>query len=159
MFDKTRAKVAANRPPAAVREIAGSERLLTWAWDTGGDPLVATDLGLWGYGERLAWTEIDHVSLTDDVLTIRAIDGEDREVPLGEPRDLPAVVKAQVEASVLHSRRVPLTPDGRGVFVVARRSGQHIEWRLQYDAGVAITDAMRDQADRALAAIRDELGA
>lgn len=160
MFEGTRARVAAHRPPREVRAIVpAGEHLLTWGYDAGGDPLVATTRGLWGYGERLAWVEIDHVSLAEDVLTIRGIDGEDREVPLREPRDLPAVVKAQVEGSVLHSRRVPLLADGRGVTVVARRSGSDIDWRLQFDVGLDPDDALWDKAERARDAIRSELGA
>jgi hypothetical protein len=160
MLGRLRGTIAAGRPPAEVRAIVPpGEHLLTWGYDTGGDPLVATTQGLWGYGERLAWVEIDHVSLVEDVLTIRGIDGEDREVPLREPRDLPAVVKAQVEGSVLHSRRVPLLADGRGVTIVARRSGSDIDWRLQFDVGLEPDDALWDKAERARDAIRAELGA
>lgn len=160
MWGRLRERVAAGRPPAAVRAIVpADETLLSWAYDTGGDPLVATTQGLWGYGERLAWVEIDHVTLAENVLTIRGIDGDDRVVPLREPRDLPAVVKAQVDGSVLHSRRVPLLPDGRGVTIVARRSGADIDWRMQFDRGVEPDDALWDAAERARDAIRVELGA
>ncbi|MGH3745065.1 MAG: hypothetical protein ACRDTP_09420 [Mycobacteriales bacterium] len=160
MLRRLRGTLAAARPPADVRAVVPpGEQLLSWGYDTGGDPLVATTHGLWGYGERLAWVEIDHVSLAEDVLTIRGIDGEDREVPLREARDLPAVVKAQVEGSVLHARRVPLLPDGRGVTVVARRSGEDIDWRLQFDVGLEPDDALWDKAERARDSIRAELGA
>lgn len=159
MLERLREQVAASRPPLAVRAIVpAGEHLLSWAYDTGGDALVATTGGLWGYGERLAWVEIDHVSFAENMLTIRGIDGEDREVPLREARDLPAVVKAQVEGSVLHSRRVPLLADGRGVTIVARRSGADIDWRLQFDVGLEPDDALWDKAERARDAIRAELG-
>lgn len=160
MLERLRRRFESARPPADVRAIVpADEQLLSWGYDTGGDPLVATTRGLWGYGERLAWVEIDHVSLAADVLTIRGIDGDDREVPLRDPRDLPAVVKAQVEGSVLHSRRVPLLADGRGVTVVARRSGEEIDWRLQFDVGLEPDEALWDRAERARDAIRAELGA
>lgn len=160
MWGRLRERVAAGRPPAEVRAIVPTdEQLLSWGYDTGGDPLVATTKGLWGYGERLAWVEIDHVTLAENVLTIRGIDGDDRVVPLREPRDLPAVVKAQVDGSVLHSRRVPLLPDGRGVTIVARRSGPDIDWRMQFDVGLEPDDALWDAAERARDAIRVELGA
>jgi hypothetical protein len=160
MFDKARAAVRANRPPDVVRAVVpAGEHLLGWALDTAGEPLVATETGLWGYGDRLAWTEIDHVSLSGSTLVIRAIDGEDREVALGDARDLPGVVKGQVEASILHTRHVPLLRDGRGVTVVARRTRSEVDWRLHYDAGVPGTGDAEARALAALAAIRVELGA
>lgn len=161
MFDRARAAVRANRPPASVRAVVPpGEHLLGWALDSGGEPLAATESGLHAYGDRLAWTEIDHVTLTGPTLVIRAIDGEAREVVLGDPRDLPAVVKARVEASILHSRHVPLLSDGRGVRVVARRSGAAIDWRLHYDPGVlGGGDDAEARAAASLASIRAELGA
>ena len=160
MFERSRAAVRGTRAPQQVRRVVpDGEHLLTWAADTGGEWLVATDLGLWGYGERLAWIEIDHVTLTGDTLVIRAADGEDREVVLGDARDLPAVVRGQVEASVLHSRFVPLLPDGRGVTVVARKTRDTVDWRLHYDAGVPGQGDAESRALAALAAIRVELGA
>lgn len=160
MFDRARAAVRASRPTAVVRAaVPPGEHLLGWALDSAGEPIVATESGLHAYGDRLAWTEIDHVTLTGPTLVIRAIDGEDREVVLGEPRDLPAVVKARVEASILHSRHVPLFADGRGVRVVARRSGVEIDWRLHYDPGVVGVGDAEVRAGAALASIRAELGA
>ncbi len=160
MFERARAAVRASRPPESVRAtVPAGEHLLTWALDGAGEPLVATDGGLWGYGERLAWTEIDHVTLTGDTLVIRAADGEDREVVLGDPRDLPALVKAQVEASVLHTRHVPLFADGRGVTVVARRTRSGVDWRLHYDPGVRGAGDAEARAQAALGSIRAELGA
>lgn len=158
-FDRARAAVRANRPPQTVRDaIPPGEHLLGWALDLEGAPLVATATGLWGYGDRLAWTEIDHVILDGQTLVIRAIDGEDREISFGDSRDLPAVVKAQVEASILHSRKVPLLADGRGVMIVARRDGRSVDWRLHYDPGVPGTGDAEARALAALADIRDELG-
>lgn len=160
MFVRARAAVRANRPPAAVHAaVPPGEHLLGWALDSAGEPLAATESGLYAYGDRLAWTEIDQVRLTGATLLIRAIDGEDREVVLGDPRDLPAVVRACVEGSILHSRHVPLLPDGRGVRIVARRAGADIDWRLHYDPGVPGTGDAEARAATALSSIRAELGA
>lgn len=160
IFERSRAALRNSRPPQAARDaVPRGERLLSWGLDTAGEPLVATDAGLWGYGERLAWVEIDHVSLTGDDLVITAVDGEDREVSLGEPRDLAAVIRGQVEASVLHARHVPLLPDGRGVVVVARRTRHTVDWQLRYDVGTPRQPDVEARAAAALAAIRDELGA
>lgn len=168
-----RRALAAHRPPDDVRTVVGDahgEHLLAWGRDRDGAALVATTAGLWGYGERLAWHEIDRAVWADDVLTLLAVDGEARPVPLAEPRDLPAVVKAQVEASVLHSRAVALLPDGRGVTVVARRIGGpagvggsagsgRVDWRLHYDAGVPVDDLeVRARAESALREVRRDLG-
>jgi hypothetical protein len=160
IFDRSRAALRANRPPQVVRDaVPRGERLLSWGFDTAHEPLVATDAGLWGYGERLAWVEIDHVSLAGDQLVITAVDGEDREVLLGEARDLAAVIRGQVEASVLHSRHVPLFADGSGVTVVARRTRDTVDWQLRYDPGVPGRGDVEARAAVALASIRDELGA
>ncbi|HEV7209358.1 MAG TPA: hypothetical protein VGN54_11535 [Mycobacteriales bacterium] len=155
--------LAAGRVPADVQSVlaaAPAERLLTWGRDVDGVPVVATDVGLWGYGERLAWTEIDHVIWTDATLTVLAIDGEARPIVLAEPRDLPVFVRAQVEASVVASRAVPLLPDGRGVTVVARRTlDGGVLWRLRFDPGVPTDDpALTEQAERVLAQMREDLG-
>ena len=140
--------------------MAAGQPVLAWGRDREGRPLVATGAGLWGYGELLAWEEIDHVRWAEDILLVVAVDGDARPVPLGEPRDLPAVVRAKVEASVLHSRRVGLLPDGRGVTVIARRLADGaIDWRLRFDAGLSPDDPdLRAQADDALERVRAELG-
>lgn len=148
------------RLPADVRAVLASagERLLGFGRDLEGQVLVATDQGLWGYGQRLAWTEIDHAGWHAGELRLLAVDGEQRTVQLGEPGNLPAVVRDQVEASVLVSRAVPLLPDGRGVTVVARRqAGGPPTWQLRFDPGV---DAQRYElaARQALAEIQGELG-
>ena len=143
----------------AVLAAAPDERLLTWARERDGSPIVATTRGVWAYGDRLAWIEIDHVAWSDGVLTILAIDGERRTLRVALPRDLPAVVRSEVDASVITSRAVPLRPDGRGVTIVARRDGLgETHWRVRYDPGVESGPESRATVDEALTALRIELG-
>lgn len=152
-----------SRLPADVRTVlaaAPGERVAAWGRDEGGAPLVATDRGLWGYGERLAWTDIDHVRWADGVMTILAIDGQVRRIRLAEPGRLPPEVRQRVERTVLASRAVPFLPDGRGVTVVARRQpGGPVLWRMRYDPEVPSSDPeLNALAGQALAAMRAELG-
>jgi|GEM_PF-6640733 len=162
-ISRLRDRWAAQRTPDDVRQVvtaATGERLLTWGRDDSGEPVVATDAGLWAYGERLAWTEIDHVDWAEPTFAIRAIDGETREVTMGDARDLPAMIRTKVEASVLASVAVPLDASGRGATIVARRVGPaEVSWQVRYDAGVPRDDpAFRERIDEVLAAMRTELG-
>jgi len=160
--DLVRALAARRLPPDVKSVVAAApgERLLAWGRDAAGAPLVATNAGLWGYGERLGWTEIDHVSWAEDTLTLLGIDGEIRAIKVGDPRGLPAAVHGQVDGSVLASRAVPLLADGRGVTVIARRAVDGaVLWRLRYDPGVPTTDpALTGQAEQVLAQMREDLG-
>jgi len=143
----------------AVLAAAPGERLLSWARERDGTPLVATTHGLRAYGDRLAWIEIDRVRWADGVLAVLAVDGETRELTLPEPRDLPAIVKAEVEASVVVSKAVALRPDGRGATVAARRGATGVlHWRVRYDSGIAPDEATQATVDRVIADLRVELG-
>lgn len=158
---RARIREALQTPPdvQSVADAAAGERLLSWARDAQGLPVVATNAGIWAYGDRLAWTEIDHVRWAGGVLSILAIDGETRQLPLSDDRDLPAVVRGEVEASVVASRAVPLRPDGSGATLVARRDVTGaLSWRVRYDRGVVPDDVDHARVDAELAALRDELG-
>ncbi|HVV29509.1 MAG TPA: hypothetical protein VHC41_01390 [Mycobacteriales bacterium] len=153
----------AQRPGPDVRAVLARterERMLAWGRTERGEPVVATDRGLWAYGEQLAWTEIDQVRWDEPDLAITAMDGETRRLRLGQERDLPAVIRAQVDASVIASRALRLLPDGRGATVAARRgvTGQ-LTWQVRYDAGVPSQDpAVVQRVEELIAGLRVELG-
>lgn len=158
---RDRIRTALQTPPdvQAVADAAPKERLLSWARDDAGEPIVATNAGIWAYGDRLAWTEIDHVGWAEGVLAILAIDGQTRHIALTEDRDLPAVVRGEVEGSVVTSRAVPLRPDGGGAMIVARRDGTgELHWRVRYDPDIVPDAEARAYVDKTLAALRAELG-
>jgi hypothetical protein len=158
---RERVRSALRTPPdvEAIAEAATGERLLAWARDSSGEPVIATNAGIWAYGDRLAWTEIDHVGWAEGVLSILAIDGETRRLALTEDRDLPAVVRGEVEGSVVTSRVVPLRPDGGGATIVARRDTKgELHWRVRYDPNIVPDDRARAEVDATLVALRIELG-
>jgi len=78
-----------------------------------------------------------------------------------EPGRLLELVRERVTASVVLQRHVPLE-GRRGVRVIARRAprgDRPVEWLYEYDEGIDPDDpAVRFEAERALAAARDELG-
>ena len=144
------------------------------AWGRGPTPgadqsrlVVATDRAL--YLEtpalRIPWSSIRKATWTEPLLTYVVADEQGRvrapaALELDEPGDLPAAVHDRVTASVVMSQRVDL--DGRGAaLMVARRDSDDgiIRWSVVFDAGLDPSDpALREAADRALAALRESLG-
>jgi hypothetical protein len=160
---RLRARWDSQRIPPDVRDVvagASGERLLSWGRDRSGEPLVATDVGLWAYGERLSWLEIDHVGWVDHTLTILAIDGEVREVPVKEERDLPAMIRTKIEGSVLASAAVSLLASGPGAMIIARRAGRSaVEWHVRYDPGIPQDDPeFQERVNAVLTSMRADLG-
>lgn len=144
------------RPPEQVRaRFERDERVLTWGRTEDGQPVVATQRGLWLPGrDRLGWHEIDRAAWDDGVLTLtpaRVVDGVIEESPpqqwtLGQPGKLPQIVQRRVTASVAYTDHVDLPPRG-GVRIVARRvSGRDgLRWAVRFDEGTDIA-AVRHEA-------------
>ncbi|MCW2490850.1 MAG: hypothetical protein JWN47_214, partial [Frankiales bacterium] len=123
------------RPPAELRKLfGGSERALAVAESTGGRDAtdssnsvvtVATNLGLWLPIEpvdgqtgprwrRVGWDRVVKANWNDNTLSVIEGDLDDegvvRDQPavtisLTEPRNLPAVVRTRVEASIARSEQ------------------------------------------------------
>jgi len=152
---RRKAKLPADRRPA----LEPDERVLAWAESSGGELVVATNLGLWLPGlQRLGWHEIHKAVWSGRELTVTpaAVVAErpgyrvvaDQPLvsyPLVEPGDVPHQVRARVTRSVAYTEYHPL-PDGGGVRVVARRvSGvDGLTWTVRYDAGSAAAESTVD---------------
>src|SRR5487761_1775054 len=86
--------------------LGAGERVLAGAGGAGGERLVAPPWGLWVIEAqdppvRTFWDEIDHVVWTGRELLVEALIGDPwaRRFALGEPGQLPQVVRERVTAS------------------------------------------------------------
>jgi len=152
------------RPPAALRKLlTGDERLLAMAED-GPATVVATQFGLWvpaaeddrGSGQatvpdatvpgwrRVDWDQVVKASWTESGMQLIegvlddsgvVTDLPPRLLPLAEPRNLPAVVKTRVEASIARWEQVRV-PGGTGRIVARRTPGKDgLRWTGRLDSG------------------------
>jgi hypothetical protein len=147
-FLKRRLLPREHRPP-----LAPHERVLAWSF-VDGEPLVATNLGLWLGGTHTGWHDIAKAVWDGTALTvIKSVTVEPREgytviandVPvryvLSEPGHVPHQVRLRVTSSVRHPSHHGL-PGGGGVWVAARRVPgiDGLSWIVRYDAGTDGTD-------------------
>jgi hypothetical protein len=135
------------RPPAELRDrLDGGERLLALA-DDGPASVAASQLGLWlptdGSWRRIGWDDIVKATWSEaglEVIEGRDEDGIVLDLPplryrLGEPRNLPAVVRQRVEHSIARWEQVRV-PGGTGRIVARRRPAQDgLRWTARLDAG------------------------
>ena len=156
------------RVPPAVAAVAldPGERRLAWGLTPGGEPVIATTVGLRLPGvDRLDWPDIERASWSRPVLTVLRVatvegTGERRSVQLEQEGELPDAVRTSVTGSVGWSSHYRLRPSG-GVRVVGRRRpGQDLlEWQLVYDAGTRYDDpAVVAQAEELLTGARRTIG-
>ncbi len=155
-----------DRPPTEVTtSLHPSDRLLAWATTDDG-VVVATRRGLrLPDGNFIPWHRIDKAQWGDGVLAItEATEVESGvyetrpavAVPLRDPGDIPATVRARVTRSVAYSSHHTLGGHG-GVRVVARRvpGVDGLAWSLRFDRGTDLADpAVRKAADQLLADAR-----
>jgi hypothetical protein len=150
------------RPPAELRSLFGEhERLLAMAED-GAAAVAATQLGLWlpatlepadspgvpggqapGW-RRIGWDRVVKATWGEGGLQVveGVLDdaGVVTDLPtltlrLAEPRNLPAVVKTRVEASIARWEQVRV-PGGTGRIVARRRPGADgLVWTARLDSG------------------------
>jgi hypothetical protein len=160
-------------PPEATRPLDRDERVVSWGRAAGGEPVVATQRGLWLPGpdgpRRIGWHLVDKATWKAGTLTVtEAVDtgaGVLAELPpralrLDEPRDLPSVIRSRVERGISYTRHFPLSPAG-GVRVVGRRvPGQDgLSWQLVFDPDTDRDDpGLRLQAERLIANAKAETG-
>lgn len=143
------------RPPAHLTQslrLEPGERLLSWAAGTApGQGALASSWGLWvpGVAGRLGWDRIDRASWAPPVLTVVPTDQPAFQLRLARPRDLPAVVRAQVTLAVVVSRRAVLQPGPGVVQVVARRSPRTGEVALDVRYGQGADPARSAAAEAA----------
>ena len=156
------------RVPEAVSAVRldPGERRSAWGLTPGGEPVVATDLGLRLPGApRLDWHEVEKATWARPVLTVVRVaeiagSGERRTVELEQEGTLPDAVRSAVTGSVGWSSHYRLRPRG-GVRVVGRRRpGQDLlDWQLVYDAGTDAEDPLvRTQAEDLLLTARRTVG-
>jgi hypothetical protein len=126
--------------------------------------VVATGLALVSADGRTPWTDVAHAQWYDgeSVLAIEQVPGAGaaRRIHLAEPGRVPETVHERVMASIVLSRRVPLSTGG-SVRIVARRADQTSDtvWQVVPEAGTDLTAAgVQEAADEAVAALAAELG-
>jgi hypothetical protein len=155
------------RPPAELRALFGDhERLLAMAED-GPAAVAATQVGLWlpvaedaGSAEsgrpagwrRIGWDQVVLATWTEGGLQVieGVLDaaGVVTDLPpltlrLAEPRNLPAVVKTRVEASIARWEQVRV-PGGTARIVARRRPGTDgLVWTARLDSGTPDSEPAR----------------
>ena len=156
-----------DEPPADV-SVGPGEKVLAWCRTTDGAVVAGTRDALHLPDARVPWELVEAADWDRDTSVLRVVEvgawGEQRPehtFTLDDPRRLLQLVRERVTASVVYQRHVPVT--GRsGLRVIARRapSGHApLSWVFEYDESIDPDDpAVRDVADRALAAARDEVG-
>ena len=152
------------RPPI---EVGAGERLLAWATTAQG-PVGGTRDALYLPGARVPWERVQATDWDRETSVLRVSEvgswgavRPEHVLDVEEPGRLLELVRERVTASVVLQRHVPLE-GRRGVRVIARRAprgDRPVEWLYEYDEGIDPDDpAVRFEAERALAAARDELG-
>lgn len=156
------------RVPDDVRALVGGERVLSYARDSAGASVVATDMALHlplpEGPTRLPWDRVVRAGWADPELRLTvqlATGGPGRALALElpEPGSLPLVVREQVTGNIVAEDRVLLRA-GAGARLVARRteSGQ-VRWSVVLDRGLDLADPdLRAQVDAALSRLRAQLG-
>ena len=154
-------------PKAALKEakVASKERVVAWGSNQAADQafVIATNEALYLQAARIPWIAIIKANWTDPFLELN-IEGDNGQeqrlrVPISDPGNLPAAVRAQVSANVVVSERLDL-PDGSQCLVAARRKNRdEIVWSVVFDAGVDSSNPeIREPADFALQELRASLG-
>jgi hypothetical protein len=154
-------------PKAALVEanVASKELVVAWGFNQATDQafVIATNEALYLQSSRIPWISVIRATWTEPFLelTIENEQGQEQRlrVPISDPGNLPAAVRAQVTANVVVSERLDL-PDGSQCLVAARRKNRdEIVWSIVFDANVDSNDPeIRAQADFALSELRASLG-
>jgi hypothetical protein len=151
--------------PDAVRALAPGERRLAWAVAEGGQPLVATPIGLHISDQLLAWTSIARAEFQPPVLVVQEVDevdgrGARHDITLAQDSGLAQVVRAQVSASVAWTDVRRLQPRGKVRLVARRRPGTDaLLWQTVWLEGTDPQDpGLRAQAEALVADLRATLG-
>jgi hypothetical protein len=142
------------------------ERVLAWADDGVGRPVVATETALHLQRvppeySRLGWEQIERASYEAGMLTVvlgDALGGSTLRVPVGSERQLPVVVRDRITASVVVDRFVALSGDA-GVRIVGRRGADGgVTWREELDPALVTDTAAVAASQEALVEVRAEVG-
>jgi hypothetical protein len=147
----------------AALDLHPGERVIAIGRSPDGAWVVATGLALVSADGRTPWTDVAHAQWYDEeaVLAIEQVSGAGaaRRIHLTEPGRVPETVYERVMASIVLSRRVPLSTGG-SVRIVARRADQTSDtvWQVVPEPGTDLTaPGAREAADAAVAALAAEL--
>lgn len=145
------------------------ERVLAWAAAPDGDVVATTRrlvLPVDGTAETMTWQSVERAGWDEEteqlvVIETAALGSRPRRyrVNVGREPVLLDVIREQVQASVVLSRKVPIT-ERAGIRVTARRApgGQQLSWAVAVDRGLDLEDTqVRLRVDQAVALVRAEL--
>ena len=164
-------RMRGKQPPPV--ETEPGEKVLAWCNGEGDEVLAGTRDALYlvsgGTARRIPWEQVEAADWDQDSNLFRVSEvgswGEQRrqhEFTISDPGRVLELVRERVTASVVLQRHVPVA-GRRGLRVIARRAprgDRPLAWFFEYDEGVDPDDpAVREAAQAALAAARDEVGA
>jgi hypothetical protein len=150
---------------------APGERLLAWGTLVDDTVVACTDLAIHVPGEgRIPWDAVVRGAWSQEFLDLVVQDapgarGRQLRLRFAEPGQVPGVFRERVQWTVVASHQADLQhPDGSmgTAMLNARRSPQsgEVRWAVVFGAGIDPSDpGWRSAADRALADLRDQLGA
>lgn len=141
--------------------LAKGERALVSARTADGGWAVGTDRALHlPDGVVLGWHEVDQARWVGDDGTLEVLTLPEGSAPartyhvlLGDPGQLPELVRERVTSSIVVSERVTL-PGNVRARIMARRvpDGEGVRWSVIYEDGVMPGDAQLQEATRAAVA-------
>ncbi|MCZ3389666.1 MAG: hypothetical protein LH645_11240 [Actinomycetia bacterium] len=142
------------------------ERVLAWADDGAGRPVVATETALHVQRvppeyARFGWEQIERASYEAGTLTVvlgESLGGATLRVPVGPERQLPVVVRDRITASVVVDRFVALSGDS-GARIIGRRGPDGtVAWQVELDPALDGDAAARAASQVAFDEVRAEVG-
>lgn len=147
-------------------DLQPKERVLAWADDGAGRPVVATETALHMQRvppeyARFGWEQIERASYEAGMLTVvlgESLGGATLRVPVGPERQLPVVVRDRITASVVVDRFVALSGDSGARIVGRRASDGTVAWRVELDPALDGNAEARAASEAAFAEVRAEVG-
>jgi hypothetical protein len=154
--------------PADVRHLVDNgERVITWAIDRQGEPVVVSQVALYlptpsGLHDRLPFERIASAVWADDTLAVALVGPEGKRylVRLDDPGEVPPTVRERVTASIAYSEHVDLVRRG-GARITARRvpGAEELTWNVVFDPGLDPADPeLRTLAEAAIDRVRSSTG-
>jgi hypothetical protein len=141
------------------------ERVLAWADDGHGRPVVASETALHLQRmppeySRITWDQIEHARYDEGVLVLALspeLGSATLRIPVGQGRELPVAVRDRVTSSVVVDRFVELRGE-HGVRIIGRRTDAGgVVWRTDLDPMLSGDPAVDAEVQTLLDEVKSEI--